>query len=78
VTPTAGAVDSWAQQWAGETVRVSREAFAGLTFGAEEAGSHSWPVAEPSGYSAARAALQQQQLVRAGAHLAQLLQAIWP
>jgi hypothetical protein len=33
---------------------------------------------EPAGYAALRAALQKEQLVKAGAHLAQVLEAIFP
>jgi hypothetical protein len=35
-------------------------------------------VTEPAGYAGTRASLQQAQIVKAGARLAQLLQAIWP
>jgi hypothetical protein len=81
VPVTAGPVSGWARAWASETVRVSRAAFAGLSFGAEEnAGTYQpeWPVLEPAGYSTHRAALQKEQLVKAGARLAQLLEAVFP
>jgi hypothetical protein len=81
VPATKGPVSDWARAWASETVGVSRTAFAGLSFGAEEnAGTHraGWSVLEPTNYAANRAAAQEQQLVRAGARLAQLLQTIFP
>jgi hypothetical protein len=81
VPATVGPLSNWASSWAGETVGVSRAAFAGLSFGAEQhAGTHTkkWPVVEPAGYSARRSALQKEQLVRAGARLAQLLRAVFP
>jgi hypothetical protein len=81
VPVTAGPVSGWARAWASETVGVSRAAFAGLTFGAEDnPGTHTakWPVLEPAGYSTHRASLQKEQLVRAGARLAQLLEAVFP
>ena len=78
---SAGPASNWVRQWASETVGVSRAAFAGLTFGAEaSANTHgaTWPVVEPPGYAAHRAALQKEQLVRAGARLAQLLEVVFP
>lgn len=81
VPATAGPVSGWARAWASETVGVSRIAFAGLTFGTEQnAGTRSarWPVLEPAGYSSHRSALQKEQLIRAGARLAQLLEAVFP
>jgi hypothetical protein len=81
VPVTSGAVKHWAAAWASETVVASHTAFQGLTFGAEAkpgTSRRTWPVSEPTGYGPARTALQSQQLVKAGARLAQLLQAIWP
>ena len=78
---TAGPVSEWARAWASETVGVSRMAFSGLNFGPElNAGTHRarWPMVEPVDYSAHRCALQKEQLVRAGARLAQLLEAVFP
>jgi S1/P1 Nuclease len=78
---TTGSVLAWPAAWASESIGVSQTAFAGLSFGAEEnAGTHraEWPVQEPVGYTTHRAALQKEQLVRAGARLAQLLQALFP
>ena len=81
IHPSAAPASKWPQQWAGETVGVSREAFAGLTFGVETSASTrgaTWPVVEPPGYAAHRAAMQKEQLVRAGARLAQLLEFVFP
>ena len=78
---TSGTIDAWAKSWASDTVMASHTAFQGLSFGAEvDAGKKKahWPVTEPAGYAAARAALQKVQLVKAGARLAQLLKGIWP
>lgn len=75
---TPGPIGDWAAAWASDTVLASHAAFSGLVFGAENTSNHTWPVTEPTGYSAARASLQKKQLVKAGARLAQLLQAIFP
>jgi hypothetical protein len=77
VPVTSGAVDDWAVVWAGETVRDGKAAFDGLQFGQETQGHH-WPVSHDASYTSAREALQQQQLTRGGARLAQMLRAIWP
>jgi hypothetical protein len=78
VPATTGPINQWAVEWASDTVVASHTAFSGLTFGAENASTGTWPVTEPTGYSAAKASLQKTQLVKAGARLAQLLQAIFP
>jgi len=54
VPANAGPVSGWARAWAGETVGVSRAAFRGLSFGAEENAETrgaKWPVAEPAAYA---------------------------
>ena len=81
IAVSTGPASEWVRQWASETVGVSRAAFAGLTFGTEEnAGTREakWPVVEPAGYASHRAALQKQQLVRAAARLAQVLEMVFP
>jgi S1/P1 nuclease len=78
VPATPGPINQWAAAWATDTVLASHTAFAGLIFGAENTSNGTWPVTEPSGYSAAKASLQKTQLIKAGARLAQLLQAIFP
>ena len=78
VPATTGPIGSWPTQWATQTVLASHTAFAGLTYGTEDPVKHTWPATEPAGYASARAQLQKQQLVRAAAHFAQLLKAIYP
>jgi hypothetical protein len=81
VAVTSGVVDTWPGQWATESVQASHAAFTGLTFGAEaNAGksTQSWPTTEPANYAASRETIQKEQLIKAGARLAQLLQAIYP
>jgi hypothetical protein len=80
VPGTAGSVDSWPAQWARESVQVSDRAFEGIVF-AQVAGASqtpAWVASLPQGYEERRESLQREQLVRAGARLAQVLQAIWP
>jgi hypothetical protein len=68
---------SWPSAWATDSLRAGRSAFEGVAFGARSRDG-TWRTTLPSGYGAHRAELQKQQLIAAGAHLAQLLEAIWP
>lgn len=78
VPVTRGPLTAWPALWATESVLASHRAFQTLTFGAQDAATKTWPVTEPDGYAAAQAALQKTQIVKAGARLAQLLEAIYP
>lgn len=78
VPVTTGSVDLWPAAWATDTMLASHAAFQGLTFGPEDLAKKTWTLTKPAGYAAMKAALQKKQLVKAGARLAQLLQAIYP
>jgi hypothetical protein len=81
IRATQGAVPTWPATWASETVMASHQAFNGLAFGAEVhpgTKKRNWPVSEPADYPATRAALQKDQLVKAGSRLALVLEKIWP
>ncbi|MGM9516144.1 S1/P1 nuclease [Roseateles sp. DB2] len=70
----------WPAQWASETMNEAEAAYAGLRFGERQSslrGSR-WVVTLPADYEARSQVLVRQQLARAGARLAQLLQTIWP
>ena len=71
--PTAA---DWSTEWATDAVRAARRAFVGVRFGVKHAGR--WPARLPSGYSARINDVKREQVVKAGARLAQLLQAVWP
>ena len=81
VTPAPGAALQWSAEWAGETTTEAAKAFAGLKFGAKVAApaGTAWPATatEPD-YRHAREALQHEQIVKAGARLAQILVTLWP
>ena len=70
----------WPAAWASETLRVSRAAFAGLAFQRDAAKPGQWSVQFPDrdAYFRRKDAIQARQLIRAGARLAQLLNAVWP
>ncbi len=76
VPATAGRFADWPVIWAGDTIKQSRKAFAGLKYGKPENGH--WPVILPPTYAKTMADLKQKQITKAGAHLAELLKAIWP
>lgn len=67
----------WPRAWAAETLGVAHQALSPLRFGPATGEPPQWAVLDEDGGSG-RAAVQRRALVRAGARLAQLLQAIWP
>jgi hypothetical protein len=78
ILPTPGDCNGWAARWASESVVASQRAFAGLTF--TKNGARHWTVrfADRDAYFKDADALKREQLAKAGAHLAELLKAIWP
>ncbi len=76
VPASPGDIFSWPAQWATGTVLAAHTALDGLPYGAEV--GHNWSVVLPTGYSSRMTGTKRQQLTRAGARLAQLLEAIWP
>ncbi|MEO5695577.1 MAG: S1/P1 nuclease [Burkholderiaceae bacterium] len=80
VESSPGSPGSWPVIWASETVRVARRAYAGIDFIPEETGhDRRWHArfADRAAYRHDREQIQSEQLARAGARLAQLLNAIW-
>ncbi len=75
---TAAPLPNLAAIWASESVMASHAAFAGLTF--TGAGPQKWLVhfSDHALYLQSQDALQREQIAKGGAHLAQLLNAIWP
>ena len=70
----------WPTAWASETLLVSRAAFEGLSFRPDAAKPGQWSVqfADRDAYFRRKDAIQTRQLIRAGARLAQVLNALWP
>jgi len=80
MTPTAGAIEAWPVIWASETLKASRLAYAGLRFTDDPAAPGQWIAQfdDRARYWMRKEALQRTEIVKAGARLAQLLDAIWP
>jgi hypothetical protein len=78
VAGTTGPLESWAAAWASDTVIASHKAFKGLSF--TGTGAHKWSVQfdNKKAYVRTENQLKQQQLAKAGARLAALLNTIWP
>jgi hypothetical protein len=78
VPSTPGSVSDWAGSWASDTVMASHKAFAGLAFSGD--GPRHWTAQsnDQRGYRAAEDRLKRDQLAKAGARLAELLNTIWP
>ena len=73
---TNGQLLDWPTSWASDTIVKAGQAFSGLKFGKLQ-NSH-WSTTLLATYNNKMDGIKQVQLVKAGAHLAQLLQAIWP
>jgi len=73
-----GELHGWAAVWASDTVNAAHSAFAGLSF--TGTGAHKWSVDfdDRKTYTRAENKLKEQQLIKGGARLAELLNAIWP
>lgn len=80
VAPNPQAPSAWPAAWATETLLASRAAFEGLAFQPDIAKPGHWTVeyTDRAAYLERKEAMQAQQLTRAGARLAQLLNALWP
>ena len=75
---TPGDSAGWAASWATDSLGEAQTAFVGLTFGSR--GKKGWPLrfANAAKYKSDREVMQRQQIEEGGAHLTQLLLAIWP
>jgi hypothetical protein len=76
VPPSIGAWSDWPSVWATDTLAQARSSFKGLKFGPRSGAD--WTVSLPSSYKTSMSAIKKKQLTKAGAHLAQMLEAIWP
>lgn len=77
---TPGDVASWPAAWATETLIVSHEAFMDITFNREADKPGHWTAEfqDRKTYLKTKNRIQADQLVKAGARLAQVLNSIWP
>ena len=82
IVVTSGEVSTWSTTWASDTVAVGHAAFTGLRYApkATRGARPLWTVTgtHTAAYQARAERLKRDQLAKAGAHLAQLLEAIWP
>lgn len=74
---TPGALVDWPETWASDTLRSGKPALTALSFSAVNAMGQ-WPASPSASYTKEREALQRQQLIRAGARLAELLREVLP
>lgn len=77
---TPGAVSSWPVTWASDTLMVAHRAYGGITYKEDLGKAKHWTAEfkDRKAYLKAKNRMQQEQLARAGARLAQVLNAIWP
>ena len=77
VPAATGPMTQWPATWASESIVSARSAFKGLAI--ERKVGDQWPAtAEEPTYRLSREALQEAQIVKAGARLAQILTTLWP
>lgn len=74
-----GRVENWPITWASDTVLTAQEAFSEASF-APNSNGKGWTIsfADRDAYFRTTDALKRKQLAKAGARLAELLNAIWP
>src|SRR5258708_3053529 len=70
-------MEEWSTTWATDTLKVAPLAFAGATFAKDANG---WTIAFPNhdAYVQKQDDIKRQQLAKAGARLAQILNKVWP
>jgi S1/P1 Nuclease len=73
-----GRVENWPTIWASDTVLAAQQAFAETTFGPVSNGKWAIGFTDRDAYLRTADALKRKQLAKAGARLAELLNAIWP
>jgi S1/P1 nuclease len=80
VAEPAGRVEDWAAEWASETVVASHAAFSGIYFTHDLPVKRRWTAhfTDREAYFQAQNELQAAQLAKAGARLAQIINAVWP
>jgi hypothetical protein len=76
VPPSSGAWSGWPALWASDTLARDRSALASLHYGPRSDGD--WTVSLSAPYKRSMSAIKRKQLTKAGARLAQILEAIWP
>ena len=72
---TKGPIYDWPSSWASDTLKNAWSAFSGIKFSSYTHGH--WAVILPPKYSSKMKEIKQDEIIQAGAHLAQLLEAIW-
>ncbi|GGP18829.1 S1/P1 nuclease [Silvimonas iriomotensis] len=84
-----GDVTTWSRSWANDTIAVAKDAYGPVTVEPHAASvprkptntpkkATKWQIDLPDDYADTRVRIQQQQLAKAGANLANVLKAIWP
>jgi hypothetical protein len=74
---TVGSISGWSTAWATETLMIGKGAFQDVTYSSENS-HHLYQIHLPQGYNTTKSRIQREQVVKAGARLAQILMTIWP
>jgi hypothetical protein len=78
VAPDHGRIENWAAAWATDTILVAQEALVGTSYA--KTGDNKWSITfvDRAAYDRAADAIKRKQLAKAGAHLAEIMNTIWP
>ena len=71
-----GPIDDWPSEWASDTLKNARTAFSGIKFSRYTNGH--WLATVPPKYGSKMKEIKKGEIVKAGAHLAQLLEGVFP
>lgn len=79
VAKSKDAIEQWPTIWANESIMNARLVYAGTQFSKSMPNQrgNSWSIALPLEYEKTMLTMKEDALIKGGAHLAQLLQAIW-
>jgi hypothetical protein len=81
VAKAPGAIGTWSAAWASATQKQAQKALKNLKLGSrweDTRGTVHWSTTLPGSYDGTMATIKKTQLTAGGAHLAQLLKALWP
>jgi S1/P1 Nuclease len=80
VPKSEGTVDDWPASWASDSIQIARQSFAGLHFDKPDPTKAKWNLTyeDRTSYLLMADLIKRRQLAKAGAHLAEILNKIWP
>jgi len=80
VPKSEGTIDDWPASWASDSIQVAHQVFAGINFQQPDPGKANWNLTfeDRTAYLLMADLIKRRQLAKGGAHLAEILKAVWP